>query len=66
MHVANKGIKYMDKINFFGTSILFLAITLLPACQAPDFGKLKPSFDQMKVSPTKLLDRGARTLFPGK
>ena len=63
MHVANKGIKYMSKINFFGTSILFLAITLLPACQAPDFGELKPSFDQMKASPTKLLDRGASTLF---
>ena len=53
----------MRRINFFRISILFVATTLLPACQAPDFIKLKPSFDQIKVVPNNFFNGGASTLF---
>ena len=53
----------MSRINFFGTSVLFVAISLLPACQAPDFGKIKPSFDQIKDVPDNLFSKSASSLF---
>ena len=53
----------MSRINFFRTSILFVATTLLHACQAPDFGKIKPSFHQIKAVPNNLFNGGASTLF---
>ena len=48
----------MGRADFFKASILFMGPFILTACNAPDFGKVKPDFSQMKNVPAAILNIG--------
>ena len=50
----------MSKVNIFRLAIPCLAVLFFTGCQAPDFSKVKPSFDNIKKVPTSLLNAGTR------
>ncbi len=56
--VMQMGDELMRSANFFKSSILFLGPLILVACNSPDFGKVKPSFSQMKEVPTSIFKFG--------
>lgn len=53
----------MSRISFFWVTISFVTLTLLTACQAPDFSKIKPNFKKIKDVPISLLDGEKGSLF---
>ena len=52
----------MIKDNIFKLAIPSIAFLFFAGCQAPDFSKVKPSFDKFKKVPSTLLNAGTRPL----
>ena len=56
----------MSKIKIFKLAVPCLAFLFFTGCQAPDFSKVKPSFDKFKKVPKSLVNAGTKPFLPKK
>ena len=56
----------MSKIKIFKLAVPCLVFLFFTGCQAPDFSKVKPSFDKFKKVPKSLVNAGTKPFLPKK